>query len=166
MLAMTSLVSIAAAATSIQIITPVDIVKMSAEGTAFQLQAGYINSDGPITFSTTPASLLTLEMKVAMDSPYWSVEFDSNYPSLELSSAMSSAIGLMQGIDEAGQAQSTTTYSWSISSGFAALETGLIFTEHISEEISANYWVKVEVLGSAQEENHECTENEKHELKT
>ena len=97
MLAMTSLVSIAAAATSMQIITPVDIVKMSAEGTAFQLWAGNI-SDDPYTFST-PASLLTLQMEVAMDSSYWSVEFDANYPSLELTSS----IGCKLFIDEAGQ---------------------------------------------------------------
>ena len=53
---------------------------------------------------------------------------------------------------------------WNISAGFAALETGLIFTEHIGDGISASYWVKVEVLGRAQEENHECTENEMHDL--
>ena len=97
MLAMTSLVSIAAAATSMQIITPVDIVKMSAEGTAFQLWAGEM-SDDPYTFST-PASLLTLQMEVAMDSSDWTVEFDTNYPSLELASS----IGCTMAIDEAGQ---------------------------------------------------------------
>ena len=90
MLAMTSLVSIAAAAASLQIITPVDIVKMSAEGVAFQLWAGDMSQ---------PADMLTLQMEVAQNSSDWSVEFDSNFPSLELTSAVSCDMVL----DEAAQ---------------------------------------------------------------
>ena len=95
MLAMTSLVSIAAAAASLQIITPVDIVKMSAQGDAFQLWAGDLSQP----FNQTPADMLTLQMEVAQNSPDWSVEFDSNFPSLELTSAVSCDMVL----DEAAQ---------------------------------------------------------------
>ena len=96
MLAMTSLVSIAAAAASLQIITPVDIVKMSAEGVAFQLWAGDMSQPYP---NQTPADMLTLQMEVAQNSSDWSVEFDSNFPSLELTTAVSCDMAL----DEAAQ---------------------------------------------------------------
>ena len=129
MLAMTSLVSIAAAAASLQIITPDDIVKMSTEGTAFKLQAGDMTQNYPI-----PADVLTLQMEAATDGSDWLVKFDPNYPSLKLSSSFFY--------------QPTPTYRWSISAGFDALETGLIFT-HGNGEGRFSYWVKVEVLGSA-----------------
>merc|ERR1719350_2470330 len=142
LLAMTSLVSIAAAAASMQIITPDDIATMSAEGTGFQLWAGDMTQNYPI-----PADQLTLQMEATQDSSNWSVYFKTNYPSLELSSEV--------------LYDPTKSYSWTISAGFLAVETSLVFIERIGDEIGEIYLVKLEVLGGAQDDSNECNENDR-----
>ena len=127
-LAMTSLVSIAAAAASIQYITPDGIAAMSAARTPFYLYAGDLTQEYPI-----PAELLTLQMEAAMDGTEWSVEFDPNYTSLELFTSKTVYNGEKR----------TKTYSWSISAGYDVVKkAGLIFTQRIRAARSS-YWVPV-----------------------
>ena len=107
---------------------------MAASGTPFQVHIGSDSWPSPRV-----ADLLTLTMTVDASAADWSAEIHSDFPDFDFT------VGDVT-YDEDSETP-TKTFTWSISAGYTALESGLVFTTEM-DGYSASFFIEVDLYDS------------------